>query len=529
MQGSRSHQQQGGLGLSLATRPVWPNGDIHSADEIITSRSGWVNEPRRIGVSKSLIERAARALSWVTNALMLRNIGRRFYSAMEMIDTRLHLGMRGGEGDDMFCRKCGAEMEGGARFCPKCGLPVADASEESLGEFEQGPDDADEASGQLVSVEDEGEPTGSVAASPEPAEGSSTGKVFGLESDSADADAEGAVAPARSTRPRKPFIIAVIVAVLLVLGGSGYYFGVVAPERAREAAEQEALAAEYVVRVSVSAEGWDTAAGASRVPLRVKGREERGKKVNKVYYVDSAGAGLKLRRGTYAVIVAGSPIAADGTIYAVPDTEIEVKVDEKSAAKKGGVDATGDAVTLDPVPATDVTDEQIADAKKWAEGDKGAADADCTFDAEALATAAAKRRDDAAAAKKAGEEAAKRAEEAKQARTIDTDYFTMVLPDWFPIDEFEYKTEERSDYGGGTGNWSVTYFIRNGDANDNADFMIVTYEQGMPGYGCGYAKELGSSKGRTVQLLVGGVTAQEALGMSLEDYGDALSACITLK
>lgn len=429
----------------------------------------------------------------------------------------------------MFCRKCGAEMEGGARFCPKCGLPVADASEEPSGEFGQAPDDADEAVEQLVSVEDEGEPTGSVAASPESAEGSSTGKAFGLESDSADADAEGAVAPARSARPKKPFIIAVIVVVLLILGGSGYYFGVVAPERAREAAEQEALAAECVVRVSVSAEGWDTAAGASRVPLRVKGREERGKKVNKVYYVDSAGAGLKLRRGTYTVIVAGSPIAADGTIYAVPDTEVEVKVDEKSAAKKGGVDATGDAVTLSPVPATDVTDEQIAAAKKWAEGDKGAADAGCTFDAEALATAAAKRRDDAVAAKKAEEEAAKRAEEAKQARTIDTDYFTMVLPDWFPIDEFEYKTEERPDYGGGTGNWSVTNFIRNGDANDDADFMIVTYEQGMPGYGCGYAKELGFSKGRTVQLLVGGVTAQEALGMSLEDYGDALAGCITLK
>lgn len=429
----------------------------------------------------------------------------------------------------MFCRKCGAEMEGGARFCPKCGLPVADASEEPLGEFEQAPGDADEASGQLVSVEDEVEPTGSVAASSELAEGSSTGKVFELESDSADADAEGAVAPARSTRPKKSFIIAVIVVVLLVLGGSGYYFGVVAPERAREAAEQEALAAEYVVRVSVSAEGWDTAAGASRVPLRVKGREERGKKINKVYYVDSAGAGLKLRRGTYTVIVAGSPIAADGTIYAVPDTEVEVKVDEESAAKKDGVDATGDAVTLGPVPATDVTDEQIADAKKWTEGDKGAANAGCTFDAEALATAAAKRRDDAVAAKKAEEEAAKRAEEAKRARTIDTDYFTMVLPDWFPIDEFEYKTEERPDYGGGTGNWSVTNFIRNGDANDNADFMIVTYEQGTPGYGCGYAKELGSSKGRTVQLLVGGVTAQEALGMSLEDYGDALAGCITLK
>ena len=109
---------------------------------------------------------------------MLCNIGRQFYSAMEVIDTRLHLGRRGGEGDDMFCRKCGAEMEGGARFCPRCGLPVADASEEPLGEAEQVPDDADEAVEQLVSVEDEGEPTGGVAASPESADGSSTGKAL---------------------------------------------------------------------------------------------------------------------------------------------------------------------------------------------------------------------------------------------------------------------------------------------------------------------------------------------------------------
>lgn len=427
----------------------------------------------------------------------------------------------------MFCKKCGAEMEEGARFCPKCGLPVVDGAEGQSGEFVPMPDGADESSLRPADAEAEEEPASDVSASSEAADG----KPAGEEPAMADPeDSAGAGAPAGARRSKRSFIIAAIVVALLVLGsGVGYYFGVYAPERAREAAEQEALAAEHIVRVSVLTEGWDTAAGASRVPLRVKGHEERGENINKVYYVDSAGTGLELRRGTYTVTVAGSPIAADGTIYAVPDTEVEVKVDEKSAAKKDGVDVTGDAVTLGPVPATDVTDEQIAAAKKWAEGDKGAADAGCTFDAEALATAAAKRRDDAVAAKKAEEEAAKRAEQAKQARTIDTDYFTMVLPDWFPIDEFEYKTEERSDYGGGTGNWSVTNFIRNGDANDNADFMIVTYEQGMPGYGCGYAKELGSSKGRTVQLLVGGVTAQEALGMSLEDYGDALAGCITLK
>lgn len=468
--------------------------------------------------------------------MMLRNIDRQFYSAMEMVDTRLHLQRRGGERDDMFCRNCGAEMKGGARFCPKCGLPVADATEEPSGEFEQAPDDADEAVEQLVSVEDEGEPTGGVAASPESADGSSTGKAFGLESDSADADAEGAVAPARSARPKKPFIIAVIVVVLLILGGSGYYFGAVAPERAREAAEQEALAAECVVRVSVSAEGWDTAAGASRVPLRVKGREERGKKVNKVYYVDSAGAGLKLRRGTYTVIVAGSPIAADGTIYAVPDTEVEVKVDEKSAAKKDGVDVTGDAVTLGPVPATDVTDEQIAAAKKWAEGDKGAADAGCTFDAEALATAAAKRRDDAVAAKKAEEEAAKRAEEAKQARTIDTDYFTMVLPDWFPIDEYEITSINWSSVGAPAA-FRVSKIGGNQDPNQDADFYIFAYTE-QPSFGACFSTVVGTTSGGLKVQIAGGSYGAGSDGSIIDDrpfdmdpqsYANALAACVTLK
>lgn len=210
--------------------------------------------------------------------------------------------------------------------------------------------------------------------------------------------------------------------------------------------------------------------------------------------------------------------------------------DEKSAAKKGGVDATGDAVTLSPVPATDVTDEQIADAKKWAEGDKGAANAGCTFDAEALATAAAKRRDDAVAAKKAEEEAAKRAEEAKQARTIDTDYFTMVLPDWFPIDEYEITSMNWSSVGAPAA-FRVSKIGGNQDPNQDADFYIFAYTE-QPSFGACFSTVVGTTSGGLKVQIAGGSYGAGSDGSIIDDrpfdmdpqsYANALAACVTLK
>jgi len=399
----------------------------------------------------------------------------------------------------MFCRNCGSKVEDGARFCPVCGESVVaeyEASAESQGDHQPAP-----------------------AAKAQPT----------------------MPAPAKGKCSKRPLVIAAVVAALLVVGGgAGYYFGIYAPEQAREVAEREALAAKHAVRFSVSAQDWDTSAGASRLPVHITGKEERGKKVDAVRYVDSKGEGVELRRGSYKVEVTASPIAADGTVYAVPVEKLSIKMGEKAAEKKT-VDA-GD-VALEPVEASEVTDDQIAAAKKYAEEDKGAKKAGFSIDAEALATAATKRRDDAVAAKQAEEEARK-AEEARRARTIETDYFTMVLPDWFPIDQFTVQTTDHADQGDGMGAYTMVLvtakesFYPNGKNNPNVcpNFGICADTNGLPGVGCAFLKDLGNTKGHTVRVWGGaygewnGKTIDDRpFGMGLDDYADLLASCITLK
>ncbi len=407
----------------------------------------------------------------------------------------------------MFCRNCGSKVEGGARFCPACGEPVAaeyEAPAESQGDHQPAP-----------------------AAEAQPMKS----------------------APAKGKRSKRPLVIVAVVIALLAAGsGAGYYFGVYAPEQAREAAEQEALAAKHAVRFSVSAQGWNTSAGASRLPVHITGKEERGKKVDAVRYVDSSGEGVELRRGSYKVEIAASPIAADGTLYAVPAEKLSIKLGEKAAEKKT-VDA-GD-VALEPVEASEVTDDQIAAAKKYAEEDEGAKKAGFNIDAEALSTAATKRRDDAVAAKQAEDEArrqaeeeARKTEEAKRARTIETDYFTMVLPDWFPIDQFTVQTTDHADQGDGMGAYTMVLvtakdsFYPNGKNNPNLcpNFGICADTNGLPGVGCAFYKELGDTQGHTVRVWGGsygewnGKTIDDRpFGMSGDDYANLLASCITLK
>lgn len=284
----------------------------------------------------------------------------------------------------MVCPYCGAELADEAQFCVECGAAL----------------DGTQAM-----------PTASPAVATAPVD-----------------------SPAPSKKPKKGIVIAIVCAAVIVVGGSGGLAYHLYQQHVQEQEQYESAHSKHALVVSVKAEGWDTDNGASRVPVRVKGKTVDGKKIDKVEYVASDGSGIKLIQGTYTLKAAGSPIAADGTIYQVPCTKAELTIDD-AFAKGEKIDlaelAEQDSVLdFTPIDAVDVTDDEINDAVTLAMAYKGK-DAP---NVDALQHAATNRRDTAVAAKKAAEEeAARQAEEQRKAtaRHIEAQTFSVDLPEYW--------------------------------------------------------------------------------------------------
>lgn len=120
------------------------------------------------------------------------------------------------------------------------------------------------------------------------------------------------------------------------------------------------LPAKVPMLVGVDAPGLDVATG-SRIPLQVVGVTQDGDSVDQVAFVDQAGGGLSVEPGTYEISVAGSPIAADGTVYSVPDTVVAVDVPAVASAQ-----LEADPFKLEPLAPQDTTEEDVSDAYRYA-------------------------------------------------------------------------------------------------------------------------------------------------------------------
>lgn len=154
--------------------------------------------------------------------------------------------------------------------------------------------------------------------------------------------AVGGSAPRPEARPsrRRGPVVAIVAAALVIAAAAG------------AAAWLLLRPTTTSVTLAIGAEGLDSSSGTT-IPVRVEGTTSAGEDYERDVQVATGGTAVDLTDGTYEISVTASPIAADGTVYDVEDAgTATLTVSDGTAVIDG-------SISLVPVPAAEVTDEQV--------------------------------------------------------------------------------------------------------------------------------------------------------------------------
>lgn len=357
----------------------------------------------------------------------------------------------------MFCSKCGARLEDDAAYCTECGARVMrdPAATQPLAPGQAPSPTLDQT--QPVSRAAAQAPRAPAVIPPAPVDPASRRR-----------DPRPTQRETRESKERLA-VAAGLVGVLIIGGVAGYFLGVHLPAQKAPAAQatqaEPGTAAsapsvdrsDHAVKVSAKGEGWNTDAGASKLPVRVEGADVDGNAVSTTAYVDSHGVGIILKQGKYELSVLASPLGAKGEVWSPKSSKATIAL--------GGSLHEGEEVDLSetvvinlggPLSAAEVTDDAVERAARYAQ-DGGCASAS---DAQALVRAATASRDDAK----------------RQERNSELVCGTYTADNAYSCDDFSFSVPDEW----GT-DWSVVYDLPEDKGHPGEHFRRYRiYRSGQP-------------------------------------------------
>ncbi len=183
---------------------------------------------------------------------------------------------------------------------------------------------------------------------------------------------------------------------------------------------------EVEVGLYVRATGLD--GNGSRIPLRISGHKPDGSSTEDACFISYTGEGLVLAPGTFEVRVAESPIAGDGTMYRLPEENLQIEVSESLEV----FFPTGiDTIRLEKLPASEMSDDVIESAKSWI-----LKDPECRDNADDYVRKAQRKRD---------EELAREKERAEQAERVAAQEREAIENPDLHVDQNENKNNDTSE------------------------------------------------------------------------------------